>query len=517
MAFDPLPPLDRTSATFKTDLDTLFLTKLPLFSVQAEALRVEVVANAGEATAAASTATTQAGNAASSAGAAAESASTALAKAGEAIVSANSAVQAAIDAAALLDQFDDRYLGVKAADPTVDNDGNALVPGAIYVNSISGYLRAYTGSGWVQGISAISGVSSVNGLPGDVVVQPTLVSGTNIKSINGVSLLGSGDLPLGSSMLRSDRTSNTALGTADKGKLIDITSGTFSQTFDAVGTLGDGWYCYLRNSGTGDITLDPNASETIDGLTSFVMYPGECRLVQCDGVALRSVVLNAFYRKFTSSGTFTKPPGYNYFDGLLWGGGGAGAKDGASSAAGGGGGGNCLPFILPTSAFGASETVTIGAGGIHTATHGGDGGNSTVGSLFTSYGGGGGSSAGNGGGGGGSLSAGSSIGNGQPYTSGSNRENSGFGGAPPGYRSAYGGAGGSNAGGGFASLWGGASGGAGNATTAGGISTFGGNGGGGSQAGTASAGAAPGGGGGGTYTGTSGDGARGELRIRGVI
>lgn len=99
-----------------------------------------------------------------------------------------------VSAAALLDQFDDRYLGVKAADPTLDNDGNALDAGAIYVNSVSGFLRAYTGSVWVQGISAIAGVSSVNGAVGDVTVQPTLVSGTNIKTINSASLLGAGNI-----------------------------------------------------------------------------------------------------------------------------------------------------------------------------------------------------------------------------------------------------------------------------------------------------------------------------------
>jgi hypothetical protein len=46
------------------------------------------------------------------------------------------------------DNFDDRYLGTKQSNPTVDNDGNAILPGAIYYNSSSSDLRLYTGAEW---------------------------------------------------------------------------------------------------------------------------------------------------------------------------------------------------------------------------------------------------------------------------------------------------------------------------------------------------------------------------------
>lgn len=53
MAIDALPSLDRTSATFKAELDTFFLTELPAFSVQAEAARLEINAAAEAASASA--------------------------------------------------------------------------------------------------------------------------------------------------------------------------------------------------------------------------------------------------------------------------------------------------------------------------------------------------------------------------------------------------------------------------------------------------------------------------------
>ena len=64
--------------------------------------------------------------------------------------SAQSAAEAARDSAlAAYDNFDDRYLGVKTSDPTVDNDGDALVAGALYYNSTDEAMKLYTGSAWV--------------------------------------------------------------------------------------------------------------------------------------------------------------------------------------------------------------------------------------------------------------------------------------------------------------------------------------------------------------------------------
>jgi hypothetical protein len=94
----------------------------------------------------ASTATTQAGLASTSASAAA---------------SAQSAAESARDATlAAYDNFDDRYLGAKTSDPSVDNDGNALVAGALYFNSTAGVMRLWTGSAWVAAYVSASGLLS---------------------------------------------------------------------------------------------------------------------------------------------------------------------------------------------------------------------------------------------------------------------------------------------------------------------------------------------------------------------
>lgn len=116
----------------------------------------------------ASSASTSATNAANSASSAATSASNASSSATSAANSASSASTSASNAAtsesntaALYDQFDDRYLGSKASDPTLDNDGNALLTGALYWNSTTNKLRVYTGSTWINGTNTGT-VTSVN-------------------------------------------------------------------------------------------------------------------------------------------------------------------------------------------------------------------------------------------------------------------------------------------------------------------------------------------------------------------
>lgn len=116
------------------------------------------------------TAAASAAAAASSASAASTSATNAASSATAASGSATSAAASATSAAASYDAFDDRYLGAKASDPTVDNDGNALITGALYWNSVGNLMKTWTGTAWVSSLNPISmpdgtvnGVAYLNG------------------------------------------------------------------------------------------------------------------------------------------------------------------------------------------------------------------------------------------------------------------------------------------------------------------------------------------------------------------
>jgi len=95
------------------------------------------------------------------------------------------------------------------------------------------------------------------------------------------------------------------------------------------------------------------------------------------------------YQIFNASSTWTKPSGYGNGSRVhvqAWGGGQGGAR---ATGGTGGGGGSYVEYWLQLSSFGATETITIGAGGAARTTNGAGnaGGNTTVGSLVTAYGG----------------------------------------------------------------------------------------------------------------------------------
>jgi len=151
-------------------------------------------ASAVAAAASASAASTSASNASSSASSASTSASNASTSASNASTSASAAAADAASAASALaqtlaayDNFDDRYLGTKASDPSVDNDGNALVAGALYFDSTTGAMKVYTGSAWVAAyVSGGAGVLQASNNLSDV--SSTTTARTNLG-------VGTGDSP----------------------------------------------------------------------------------------------------------------------------------------------------------------------------------------------------------------------------------------------------------------------------------------------------------------------------------
>ena len=138
----------------------------------------------------ATTATTQAGISTTQAGI-----STTQATASAASATAAQTAQTAAEAA--LDNFDDKFLGAKASDPTLDNDGDALTDGALYFNTTDDVMKVYdlTNTTWRQIQLSTSDQANVNTVAADLSGSNTIgtvagsianvnTTATNIANIN---------------------------------------------------------------------------------------------------------------------------------------------------------------------------------------------------------------------------------------------------------------------------------------------------------------------------------------------
>lgn len=121
--------------------------------------------------------------------------------------SAQAAAESARDATlTAYDNFDDRYLGSKTSDPALDNDGNALVAGSLYFNSVDGAMKVYTGSVWVAAyVSGTSFLAVANNLS-DVANVATSRSNLGLGTLAVISPTGTAS---SSTFLRGDNAWTT--------------------------------------------------------------------------------------------------------------------------------------------------------------------------------------------------------------------------------------------------------------------------------------------------------------------
>lgn len=103
----------------------------------------------------------------------------------------------------LYDQFDDRYLGAKNSDPSVDNDGNTLIDGALYWNTTDNRLKVYDlgGTAWKftapspaeqSNINTVAGIAAdISAVAGDATdigtVAADLTGSNTIGTVSGIA------------------------------------------------------------------------------------------------------------------------------------------------------------------------------------------------------------------------------------------------------------------------------------------------------------------------------------------
>lgn len=109
--------------------------------------------------------------------------------------------------------------------------------------------------------------------------------GTGTSSATAASLAGAGlranVTVLEQNLPTTEVAANRSITTADRAIVLANTGGAFTWTFDAVTTLGNGFFLYLKNSGSGVITLATTGGDNIDVAS---LYPDEGGIFFSDGV-----------------------------------------------------------------------------------------------------------------------------------------------------------------------------------------------------------------------------------------
>ena len=239
----------------RTDSD---ITEVRIIADEAEGYKNDAAASASAAASSASAAATAETNAET----AEANAETAEANA-EAAQAAAEAAQAAAEA--VYDDFDDRYLGAKSSNPSVDNDGDALTAGALYFNTTDSDMRVYTGSAWA-GLAASSGVASFNTRTGAVTLTDT-----DVNTALGYTAANNSSVLLKANNL-SDLTSastartNLGLGTA-------ATTASTAYATAAQGTNADTAYGWGNHASAGyaadNAVVKLTGDQTVGGTKTF--------------------------------------------------------------------------------------------------------------------------------------------------------------------------------------------------------------------------------------------------------
>ena len=108
-------------------------------------------------------------------------------------------------------------------------------------------------------------------------------SATNASALAGLGIKAI-STTLNQSMPVSSFSSNYTAGVSDRSKAYVWTGGAGTLSLTAAPTLGNDWFLQVRNGGTGDLTVDPNSSELINGAATLVLSPGDSCIIITDGI-----------------------------------------------------------------------------------------------------------------------------------------------------------------------------------------------------------------------------------------
>jgi hypothetical protein len=116
----------------------------------------------------------------------------------------------------------------------------------------------------------------------------TLQFGATVSVANASALAGTGIVAVGTLLSQSVPitafNSNYTSAVGDRAKMFNWTGAGGTLTLPDPTTVGDNWFLYLRNSGSGAIVADAPGTTSIDGSAFLSFQPGESAIIACDGI-----------------------------------------------------------------------------------------------------------------------------------------------------------------------------------------------------------------------------------------
>jgi hypothetical protein len=119
--------------------------------------------------------------------------------------------------------------------------------------------------------------------------------GIGSSGADAATLAGYGLLAIGQTLNQSQPVTTFSTGftaaAADRSSTYVWTGGAGTITMTLASTLGDNWFMFLRNNGTGALTVACSGGNTINGSSTIVLQPNDSCIIVCSGTTFYTVGL----------------------------------------------------------------------------------------------------------------------------------------------------------------------------------------------------------------------------------
>lgn len=163
--------------------------------------------------------------------------------------------------------------------------GQSVIINNIGSNSFT--VKNNTGGTIVSISSGISQFVYLTSNSTDAGTWSSVTFGAGTSAANAATLAGYGLVATGSTLNQAyvvnDYYSNTTLDATDRAQFVVWNGGAGNITLPSSSTVGNNWFCMIRNNGTGILTVYPTGTDTIDGEISKQLQLTESFVVVANG------------------------------------------------------------------------------------------------------------------------------------------------------------------------------------------------------------------------------------------